>query len=42
LEGPEGFYDGHMDGLGNVAMGICKCTTVSRERVYDARHEKSG
>ncbi|PMD14774.1 carbon-nitrogen hydrolase, partial [Hyaloscypha hepaticicola] len=23
LEGPEGFYHGHMDGLGNVAMGIC-------------------
>ncbi|PVH78587.1 carbon-nitrogen hydrolase [Cadophora sp. DSE1049] len=23
LEGPDGFYDGEIDGLGNVAMGIC-------------------
>merc|ERR1711977_516740 len=23
LEGPDGFFDGEIDGLGNVAMGIC-------------------
>jgi len=23
LEGPDGFYDGEIEGLGNVAMGIC-------------------
>lgn len=25
LEGP-GFYDGEIEGLGNVAMGICMCS----------------
>ena len=24
LEGPNGFYGGVVDGLGNVALGICK------------------
>ncbi|CAG8958844.1 hypothetical protein HYFRA_00011795 [Hymenoscyphus fraxineus] len=27
LEGPDGFYDGEIEGLGNVAMGICKWPT---------------
>jgi protein N-terminal amidase len=34
LEGPDGFYDGEIDGLGNVAMGICKWPTKSFEREY--------
>lgn len=25
LEGPDGFYGGSIDGLGEVAMGICMC-----------------
>ncbi|CAL3965844.1 unnamed protein product [Diplocarpon coronariae] len=33
LEGPDGFYDGEIDGLGNVAMGICKWPTRSFERM---------
>jgi len=33
LEGPDGFYDGEIDGLGNVAMGICKWPTKSFERM---------
>jgi predicted amidohydrolase len=32
LEGPDGFFDGEIDGLGNVAMGICKWPTKSFER----------
>lgn len=24
LEGPGGFYDGYIEGLGEVCMGICK------------------
>jgi protein N-terminal amidase len=31
-EGPDGFFDGEIDGLGNVAMGICKWPTKSFER----------
>ncbi|PQE16606.1 hypothetical protein CJF30_00003297 [Rutstroemia sp. NJR-2017a BBW] len=31
-EGPDGFFDGQIDGLGNVAMGICKWPTKSFER----------
>lgn len=34
LEGPDGFYDGEIEGLGNVAMGICKWPTKSFEREY--------
>jgi len=34
LEGPDGFYDGEIEGLGNVAMGICKWPTKSFERKY--------
>lgn len=34
LEGPDGFYDGEIDRLGNVAMGICKWPTKSFEREY--------
>ncbi|TVY49862.1 Protein N-terminal amidase [Lachnellula occidentalis] len=33
LEGPDGFFDGEIDGLGNVAMGICKWPTKSFERM---------
>ncbi|TVY19325.1 Protein N-terminal amidase [Lachnellula arida] len=33
LEGPDGFFDGEVDGLGNVAMGICKWPTKSFERM---------
>ncbi|KFY58982.1 hypothetical protein V496_05882 [Pseudogymnoascus sp. VKM F-4515 (FW-2607)] len=33
LEGPDGFYDGVVEGLGNVAMGICKWPTKSFERM---------
>ncbi|KAH7321650.1 carbon-nitrogen hydrolase [Rhexocercosporidium sp. MPI-PUGE-AT-0058] len=33
LEGPDGFYDGEIEGLGNVAMGICKWPTKSFERM---------
>ncbi|CZT52190.1 related to amino-terminal amidase [Rhynchosporium secalis] len=33
LEGPDGFYDGEIAGLGNVAMGICKWPTKSFERM---------
>ncbi|CZR59231.1 related to amino-terminal amidase [Phialocephala subalpina] len=33
LEGPDGFYDGVIEGLGNVAMGICKWPTKSFERM---------
>ena len=29
LEGPEHFYSGVIEGLGNVALGICKCLTLS-------------
>jgi hypothetical protein len=36
LEGPDGFFDGHIEGLGNVAMGICKLHTESFEREYIA------
>jgi protein N-terminal amidase len=36
LEGPDGFFDGHIEGLGNVAMGICKLQTESFEREYIA------
>ncbi|KAG9246244.1 carbon-nitrogen hydrolase [Calycina marina] len=32
LEGPDGFFDGEIDGLGNTAMGICKWPTKSFER----------
>ncbi|PQE30731.1 hypothetical protein CJF32_00005908 [Rutstroemia sp. NJR-2017a WRK4] len=32
-EGPDGFFDGQIDGLGNVAMGICKWPTKSFERM---------
>jgi protein N-terminal amidase len=32
LEGPDGFFDGEIPGLGNVAMGICKWPTKSFER----------
>ncbi|TVY82557.1 Protein N-terminal amidase [Lachnellula suecica] len=32
LEGPDGFFDGEIDELGNVAMGICKWPTKSFER----------
>ncbi|KAM3081102.1 hypothetical protein ACMFMG_005056 [Clarireedia jacksonii] len=32
-EGPDGFFDGEIDGLGNVAMGICKWPTKSFERM---------
>lgn len=32
LEGPDGFYDGEIEGLGNVALGICKWPTKSAER----------
>ncbi|KAH8767969.1 carbon-nitrogen hydrolase [Hyaloscypha finlandica] len=32
LEGPDGFFDGEIEGLGNVAMGICKWPTKSFER----------
>lgn len=34
LEGPDGFYSGEVEGLGNVAMGICKWPTKSFEREY--------
>lgn len=34
LEGPDGFYDGEIEGLGNVAMGICKWSTRSFECGY--------
>lgn len=34
LEGPDGFYDGEIDGLGNTAMGICKWPTKSFKREY--------
>jgi protein N-terminal amidase len=34
LEGPDGFYDGYIEGLGNTAMGICKWPTTSFEREY--------
>ncbi|KAF8865838.1 carbon-nitrogen hydrolase [Acephala macrosclerotiorum] len=33
LEGPDGFFDGEIDGLGNTAMGICKWPTKSFERM---------
>ncbi|KUJ19961.1 carbon-nitrogen hydrolase [Mollisia scopiformis] len=33
LEGPDGFYEGSIPGLGNVAMGICKWPTKSFERM---------
>jgi len=32
LEGPDGFFDGEIEGLGNTAMGICKWPTKSFER----------
>jgi hypothetical protein len=32
LEGPDGFFDGEIPGIGNVAMGICKWPTKSFER----------
>lgn len=28
LEGKDGFFEGEMPGLGNVAMGICKLSQV--------------
>jgi protein N-terminal amidase len=28
LEGPDGFFDGEILGLGNVVMGICKWQTL--------------
>lgn len=34
LEGPDGFYGGEVEGLGNVAMGICKWPAKSFEREY--------
>lgn len=34
LEGPDGFYDGEIEDLGNVAMGICKWPTKSFEREF--------
>ena len=34
LEGADGFYDGEIKGLGNVAMGICKWPTRSSEREF--------
>lgn len=34
LEGPDGFYDGEIPGLGNTAIGICKWPTKSFEREY--------
>jgi protein N-terminal amidase len=34
LEGPDGFFDGEIEGLGNVAMGICKWPTKSFEREW--------
>jgi len=33
LEGPDGFFDGEIEGLGNTAMGICKWPTKSFERM---------
>ena len=43
LEGPDGFYDGEIEGLGTVAMGICKClqNLASRETsliCFSVRH----
>lgn len=38
LEGPDGFYDGEIEGLGNVAMGICKWPTKSFEREFSWNH----
>jgi protein N-terminal amidase len=32
LEGPDGFFDGEIAGLGNVALGICKPPTKDFER----------
>jgi protein N-terminal amidase len=32
LEGADGFFDGEIPGLGNVAMGICKWPTKDFER----------
>ena len=32
LEGPDGFFDGEIEGLGNVAMGFWKWPTKSFER----------
>lgn len=32
LEGPDGFFDGEIEGLGNVALGICKPPTKDFER----------
>lgn len=29
LEGPDGFFSGKMEGLGNVAMGICKSRSIA-------------
>jgi predicted amidohydrolase len=34
LEGPDGFFDGRFEELGNVAMGICKSETNPFEREY--------
>ena len=36
LEGPDRFYSGLIEGLGNVALGICKWPTKSFEREYPA------
>jgi len=33
LEGPDGFFGGEVEGLGNVAMGICKWPTKSFKRM---------
>lgn len=47
LEGPDGFFGGTIEGLGNVAMGICKWPTKSFEREYlmldrNVRHQIIG
>lgn len=38
LEGPDGFYDGEIEGLGNCAIGICKWPTNSFEREFTNSH----
>jgi predicted amidohydrolase len=40
LEGPDGFYDGEIEGLGNCAIGICKWPTNSFEREYTIHFRK--
>lgn len=40
LEGPDGFYDGEIQGLGNVAMGICKWPAKSFEREFSENHHR--